>query len=1075
MAASRLTVETPRKVPMEQVVMKHRRTTLERAEKFISNLYFTDVNLYGRLYPKQCEASMITHWAAPLNVYTSYEEAVKQKFAPVEVGQSFGPTWGTHWFHVTVNVPLEWIGEEVRLRWNSSSEALVWVNGQPRQGLCSEYERFDFPLTDNLQKEKCSFSVYIEMACNGMFGAGDNGMIAPPKLDKTFTLNFCQVAVFNRKAYNLLREVELLHDIAKHMPEGSERGYQALYTVNDMINNCDVNDTSSYERCHQISAKFFKQRNGDSQHTTYAMGHAHIDTAWLWPYSETIRKCARSWSCTIRLMEKYPNFTFTCSQAQQYEWIKERYPSLYEDIKKFVKEGRFIPVGGTWVEMDGLIPSGEAFIRQFLYGQKFFEKEFGMTCKEFWLPDTFGYSGQLPQIMRHCGITRFLTQKMSWNLVNKFPHHTFYWEGIDNSKVLAHFPSGDTYEMKGNVQEVLRTAKNFQDKGRSDKTAFLFGFGDGGNGPSEDMIERLDRIKDVDGLPRVKMSTPDEFFTAIENEDSSKLCRWAGELYLEMHNGTYTTHAKVKKMNRKCELLLQHVEFLSCVAMATKSSVYPSVELNRLWKLLLLNQFHDVLPGSSIGMVYEDAHKYYNSIMESGSNLLAQASTNIFLKPCDESDKSLVIWNTVSWDRSEVISVQGQDESESPNKRRKTDTNVNVPQQIDKKGNKLYYVKVPSYGMSDLVNSCIRDINPWSVNAENMDDGVIMIKNDQIEACIDKYGRITKLLVNGSNKNMISSDYPANQFILYDDIPLYWDAWDVMDYHLETRKPVMKLLKPAEIEDNGPLRVTVMVSLEISKESQIEQTIILDVASPYIKFDTKVKWFENRKFLKVEFPTSMHTREATYDIQFGHIRRPNHQNTSWDTARYEVCGHKWTDISEYGFGVAVLNDSKYGHSAVDNILRLSLLRSSKAPDRNADMGEHEFTYGLMPHTGTFQEAGVIKQGYCLNSPLNTQYEHYDSNIVAPSSYFTLDSSQVVLDTVKKSEDNDDTIILRLYESFGGSCCCTISTVLSFSSVQICNGLEQTTEDDTFDIKTTGDKITFNIKPFQILTLKIKLN
>ncbi|XP_053397678.1 alpha-mannosidase 2C1-like isoform X2 [Mercenaria mercenaria] len=1068
---------------MDPVVLKHRRTTLERAEKFISTRYFTDVNLTSRLYPKKAPVKSIKHWAAPRDRYTPYKEAVKQKYKEVKVGQSFGPTWATHWFSVLVTVPAEWVGEEVRLTWDSSSEALVWVDGEPRQGLCKEYERFDFLLTEKLTKDHLSFAVYVEMACNGMFGAGTDTMISPPNLDKQFTLSTCEVAVFNRKAYNLLREIEFLHDMAKHLPEGSERGYQALYTVNEMVNACDVNDADSYKRCHQIANRFLGQKNGDSQHTTYAMGHAHIDTAWLWPYSETIRKCARSWSCTIRLMEKYPNFTFTCSQAQQYEWVKERYPSLYADMKKYITEGRFIPVGGTWVEMDGLIPSGEAFIRQFLYGQLFFKKEFGKTCKEFWLPDTFGYSGQLPQIMRHCGITRFLTQKMSWNLVNKFPHHTFWWEGIDESRILAHFPPGDRYRLEGRVEEILRTANNFKDKGRSDKTAFLFGFGDGGNGPSEDMIERLKRMENVDGLPKVKMSTPDEFFSDIESEDGGKLCRWAGELYLELHNGTYTTHARVKKMNRKCEFLLHDAEFLSSIAMVThaKDEVYPHEELIRLWKLLLLNQFHDVLPGSSIGMVYEDAHKYYNDIMQSGTKLCTLASQHALAKSLVTADakssgkqKCHLVWNSQSWERSAVVAVESTEDDvvasgKKPSKKRKIETMATDDVcQTGSDGNKLYYVTVPSYGYGALKNEKI--ISPVEIKLE--DDGLVVMKNECLEAHIDMAGRVRKMFVQGSTRNAISADFPANQFIMHDDIPLYWDAWDIMDYHLETRKPVEVVMSEAKIVEEGPLRAAVKVQLKISEKSRIDQVITLDVGSPYLKFSTKVEWNENRKLLKVEFPTSIHTREAAYDIQCGHIKRPNHLNTSWDTARFEVCGHKWSDLSEFGFGVAVLNDCKYGHSAVDNILRMSLLRSSKCPDKMADMETHEFTYALMPHLGTLQEAGVIKHSYCLNNPLSLQYQECNTGAVKSTSFFSMASPQVVLENVKKSEDGDrGSLILRLYESFGGACSTYLSTTIPFQSVTVVSGLEDKQENDC-NLRIQNDKIHFTIKPFQILSLRL---
>ncbi|XP_052810872.1 alpha-mannosidase 2C1-like isoform X3 [Mya arenaria] len=1073
---------------MEQGVLKHRRTTLERAEKFISTIYFTDVNLQGKLYPKKADVKSLTHWAAPnlKDEHLRFEKVVKQKFTPVKVGQQFGPTWATHWFRVDVEVPVEWVGSEVHLRWNSGSEALVYVEGKPRQGLCSEYDRLDYPLSESLQADNRSFTVYIEMACNGMFGAGDNGMIAPPDLNRQFTLSCCEVAVFDRRVYNLIREVELLHDMAKHLPEGSERGYQALYTVNAMINACDVNDPTTFQKCHEISSKFLQQKNGDSQHTTYAMGHAHIDTAWLWPYSETRRKCARSWSCTIRLMEKYPEFTFTCSQAQQLDWLRRDYYDLWCEIKKYAKEGRFIPVGGTWVEMDGLIPGGEACIRQFLLGQNFFAQEFGAPCKEFWLPDTFGYSGQLPQIMRHCGISRFLTQKLSWNLVNKFPHHTFWWEGISGHRVLAHFPPGNDYGMKGKVEEVglimlLRSSQNFKDKGRSDKSAFLFGFGDGGNGPSEDMVERLNKMKDIDGLPRVKMSTPDEFFSAVEEEDGGNLCRWTGELYLEMHNGTYTTHARVKKMNRLCEMLLHDVEFVHTVAFIELiAHVYPYGQLPKLWKLLLLNQFHDVLPGSSIGMVYKDAHEHYEEIMTQGNEILAKGFRDVvrkgnFLFPKPGQTKC-IIRNNLSFDRTEVIVIETEPSGSGPAKKPAKKRQKRSPQkqakaqQYNSEGHALYCVNIGSYGYSFL--DPVTSIQPAEVQEQ---DGMYVMKNSLLEAHIDQQGRVVHMYLAGSDRDAVDKEYPANQFVMYDDIPLYWDAWDVMDYHMETRKAVTDVISETEVLDQGPLRVSLKFSLRISDKSRINQQIILDAGSPFLRFNTEVEWYENRRMLKVEFPTSVHAREATYDIQFGHIRRPNHRNTSWDTARFEVCGHKWSDLSEHGFGVAVLNDCKYGHSALDNVLRMSLLRSPKAPDRMADMETHTFSYALMPHAGTLQEADVNKHAYCLNSPLYTVKIECDLDLPPSTSFFSMSTTQVVLETIKLSQA-DRGVIVRFYEAHGGTCRATMTTSLrrQITNAVLVDGLELKLkgEEDQVDLTHTENSITFTIKPFQIIAVKL---
>ncbi|XP_063403459.1 alpha-mannosidase 2C1-like [Mytilus trossulus] len=1048
---------------METVVLKHKRTTLERAEKFISKDYFTDVNLAGRLYTKKAALKNLTHFEAPYRI--RYNQAVKGKYNETTVGTSFGPTWSTHWFYLEIEVPLEWAGQEVHLLWNSGSEALVWQDGCPLQGLSVAFKRTSFPLNQAKVDGKNRYKLYVEMACNTLFGAGD-GLINPPVPDKTFTLSQAEISVFHRDVFELILDIETLHDMAKHLPEESERGYIALYTVNDMINTIILDDKASYSRAHTMAEKFLHQGNGQGHHTIHAMGHAHIDSAWLWPYGETIRKCARSWSCTVQLMEKYPNFTFTCSQAQQYYWVKEHYPKLYQKIKQLVKSGQFIPVGGTWVEMDGNLPSGESFIRQFLYGQKFFKEEFDLQCKEFWLPDTFGYSAQLPQIMKTCGINRFLTQKLSWSLFNKFPHHTFMWEGIDGSRVLTHFPPGDSYEMKGQVEEVVRTIKNYKDKGRSSKSVFLFGYGDGGNGPSEEMLQRLKRLEDVNGLPRVEMSTPDKYFTSVEQEDISKLCRWRGELYLELHNGTYTTHAKLKRYNRKCEFMLHNLEYLAAIsALTSKGYSYPRAELDLMWKQILLNQFHDVLPGSSIGEVFKDAVDLYKDVEKKYKKLLSEVP---FTNEKKSDNSSIIIHNTLGWERKGVIALDNKGQSASKKRRVSSDSDLT---QIDSFGQTLAFMEVGGYGYTVYKPiACQHHTHAFKKGQLHW------LKNKVVSAAFDYEGRMTQLHLHGVERNAISKDYHGNQFVIFDDIPLFWDAWDVMDYHLETRKPINEKLQHVKILDEGPLRASLEFSLKISDKSYIKQVITLDAESPYFRFDTEVTWHENRKFLKVEFPTSIHSLQASYDIQYGHLQRTNHNNTSWDSAQFEVCGHKWADISEHGYGLALMNDCKYGYSCFDNVLRLSLLRSPKAPDETADMGVHQFTYAVMPHKESFQEAGVIQQAYDLNCPLFTTEVQGEVSSTSQS-YFKVDNSQIILETVKMCEDQtkDKTLVLRLYESYGGKGKAVLSSSLPVKTAQRCNALEEIIEDTHKSVARIEGDIHLSFQPFEIITIMVEFS
>ncbi|XP_069837923.1 alpha-mannosidase 2C1 isoform X2 [Dendropsophus ebraccatus] len=999
--------------PSRRLVLKNRRTTLERVEKFISELYFTDCNLRGRLYGSTSPVNSLSFFLTEKRI--SYDDAIKSDFQTAHVGQTFGPTWWTCWFKVEIVIPKEWSGHEVHLIWESDGEGLVWKDGMPVQGLTKEGEKSCFILSRHLKAEDPqSMTLYIEMACNGLFGAGKGSMIAPVDPKKTFTLQKAELAIFNRDVQELLLDFEILYDMARLLGEDNQRSFQALYVANQMVNLCDVNNPDSFTIVRKLSSEFFSQKNGDSQHSIHAMGHCHIDSAWLWPYEETIRKCGRSWVTAVQLMTEYPDFTFTCSQAQQLDWVKTWYPGLYSEIKEFVKLGQFIPVGGTWVEMDGNLPSGESMVRQFLHGQLFFQEEFGNMCSEFWLPDTFGYSAQLPQLMNGSGIHRFLTQKLSWSLVNAFPHHTFHWVGIDGSKVLAHFPPGDSYGMKCTVEETLKTLKNNRDKGRVNCGIVLYGYGDGGGGPTEKMLGRLKRMKDVDGLPRVQLSTPDRFFSALET-DTSQLCSWVGELFLELHNGTYTSQAQIKKGNRQCEQLLHDVEFLSSITLAQdKSFIYPSDRLQHLWRILLLNQFHDVLPGSCIQLVVEDALRYYKEIRTEGAKLLSDAIQSLLKTPSQPVvSQSFSVINTLPWERTEVISMPGSGEP------------------------RLGLVRVPSMGYTVLP----KEVNPASlVTVVMQDDGSVKMENGILQAIIDSAGRLTSLRLLSCNRECIPKACLANQFVMFDDIPLYWDAWDVMDYHLETRKPVTSVLTKIKINSNGGLRGVVMFSLEISGHSTIEQEIILEASSPYIRFNTKVTWAEAHKFLKVEFPTTVHSTNATYEIQFGHLQRPTHRNTSWDWARYEVWAHRWMDLSEHGFGIAVLNDCKYGCSVLGSVLSLSLLRAPKSPDATADIGQHAFSYALLPHEKSFQEAGVIQHAYnfCMplltSSALSTQHVSWSA--------FTVLSPAIVLDAVKQAEKQPNVLVLRLYESYGSTVDTWLQTSLQVKEAFMCDLLER---------------------------------
>ncbi|XP_059952960.1 alpha-mannosidase 2C1 isoform X3 [Mesoplodon densirostris] len=1046
--------------------LKHWRTTLERVEKFVSPLYFTDCNLRGRLFGDSCPVAELSSFLTPERL--PYQEAVQQDFRPAQVGDSFGPTWWTCWFRVELTIPDAWVGQEVHLRWESDGEGLVWRDGEPVQGLTKEGEKTSYVLTDKLgEEDPRSLTLYVEVACNGLLGAGKGTMIAAPDPEKMFQVSRAELAVFHRDVHKLLVDLELLLGMAKGLGEDNQRSYQALYTANQMVNVCDPAQPETFPVAQALASKFFGQRGGESQHTIHALGHCHIDTAWLWPFKETVRKCARSWVTVVQLMERNPEFIFACSQAQQLAWVKSHYPGLHARLQEFACRGQFVPVGGTWVEMDGNLPSGEAMVRQFLQGQSFFLQEFGKMCSEFWLPDTFGYSAQLPQIMRSCGIRHFLTQKLSWNLVNSFPHHTFFWEGLDGSRVLAHFPPGDSYGMQGSVEEVLKTVAKNRDKGRTNHSAFLFGFGDGGGGPTQTMVDRLKRLCNTDGLPRVQLSSPERLFSALEGH-SGQLCTWVGELFLELHNGTYTTHAQIKKANRECERILHDVELLSSLALARSAQfLYPAAQLQDLWRLLLLNQFHDVVTGSCIQLVAEEAMCHYEDIRSRGNKLLSTAAAALCAG--EPGPEGLLIVNTLPWKRTEVLALPSPGGAHCLGL---------IPSSGDSAQHGLCSCSHPHLTAAPAAPAaCVYSAGASADLASRppptKTDGSVTLDNGIIRVKLDPTGRLTSLVLVASGREAIAEGAVGNQFVLFDDVPLYWDAWDVMDYHLETRKPVLGQAGTLAVGTEGGMRGSAWFLLQISPNSRLSQKVVLDIGCPYVRFHTEVHWHEAHKFLKVEFPARVRSPQATFEVQFGHLQRPTHYNTSWDWARFEVWAHRWMDLSEHGFGLALLNDCKYGASVRGSVLSLSLLRAPKSPDATVDMGRHEFTYALMPHEGSFQDAGVIPAAYSLNFPLLALPAPGPAPAAAWSA-FSVSSPAVVLETVKQAETSlqGRKLVLRLYEAHGSHVDCWLRTSLPVQEAVLCDLLERRDPAGPLPLRNNRLKLTFS--PFQVQSLLLVL-
>ena len=845
------------------------------------------------------------------------------------------------------------------------------------------------------------------------------------KISSPYVIERVDIALFDEEAWNLFHDYLVLQELEAEQLNDLDKtwGGRLLAELNRFANTYEPDDRTTWPPAREILQALYASRNATTVHELSAIGHAHIDTAWLWTVAETARKCERSFSTAVTYMDDYPDYRFSCSQAYQYDVIKQRNPSLYARIRAKIKTGQWVPVGGTWIEPDCNLPSGEALCRQFIYGQRFFQQEFGILCREFWNPDVFGYNGQLPQIMRLAGISRFLTQKLSWNRFNKPHHHTFIWEGIDGSEVFTHFPPQDTYNSEVRVRELRESALKYKDHDRSAHGFLLFGYGDGGGGPTKRMLETLRRAGDLQGLPRTKMRSSDEFFSQLEADNTDR-ARLIGELYFEYHRGTYTTQAAAKKGNRKAEILLHDIEFLAAAAQRESGHGYPVADLDRLWKLVLLNQFHDILPGSSIGLVYEDTARDYEKFNREGE-ALAQSAARALV---GQGTKTAVI-NSTAFARAEVISLPD---------------------------GSLAFAEAPPYGVGQLVAA--GDQVQVTESPES-----VTLENRYLRATIGPDGSLIGLIEKSTGRETMAR--PGNLFLTYPDHPNEFDAWDIDPFHME-KETVNPPAESCEIVERNSLRAGVAFTRSIGRKSRLRQVVQLSAQSRTLDFHTEVDWQEDHVVLKVAFPVTVRAMNATYEMQFGCVERPTHFNTMYDLARYEVPGHKWADLSEPGFGVALLSESKYGFSTFGHTMRISLLRAPTHPDPKADRGKHAFSYAIMPHAGGWREAGVVAEGYKFNLPLRVITDALRNET---PSFASVDHPNLVLDTIKPSDENPQALILRLYESQGMRGTARLSVKTPFKTASFVNLLEQEIKAASIDDEGL---IVVPYRPFEIITLKL---
>jgi alpha-mannosidase len=1016
-------------------MLRHTQITLDRIDRFT-------IRIKELIY--SAHVPLTAEYAGPVG-RISHAEAERLDYRTAPYGLELGPLWSTFWFRLRGQVPKEWQGRRVDLLWVSHSEATLWRDGQPVQGLNYEpaapYNSSRRPDAKLFSRAAGGDEVYleVEVACNQLFG-WDFRLLNPYKTRLPFVFDQADLALFNQDAWDLYLDYVVLADILKHRKPGAPltpwTGH-VMAVLNDILNHLRPDDPTTWPAARARMQELYSHRNASWQHEISAIGHAHIDTAWLWPLAETRRKCIRTFASALAYMEDYPEYKFCCSQAQQYSWIKEDAPDLYERIKAAVKRGQWIPVGGSWIEPDCNIPSGESLARQFIHGKRFFRQEFGVDCNEFWNPDVFGYSGALPQILRESGFDYFLTQKLSLNEMNKPMHHSFLWEGIDGTRILTHFPPADTYNGMGigfPLRDILFNVTNFKDHDRSNQSMFLFGYGDGGGGPTREMLEALRRIKDLQGVPRTEQRSPAEFFKRLDaNLQDAPVT--VGELYFELTRGCYTTQSRIKRANRLSEYALRDVEILSVIAASKDAAFsYPAQELDNLWKLLLLNQFHDIIPGSSIREVNEESEADYARILEGASQLAQRAIAATGEGP------GLRVLNTCSWQRRGLVELP--------------DALIKTPQ-TSFCGQPLQMVSVPSMGTAPASSE-----PPVPVTIKSGEAGFVL-ENQFLRAELSLAGKLTRLFDKSAQREALQPGAVGNQFVIFDDNPTILDAWDVDVFHLECRDKDLAA-KNARLLESGPLRAMVEFQFAFGN-STLAERVSLAADSRYLEFDCDAEWRQLHQILKVEFPVAVAAQEASFEIQFGYLKRPTHYNTSYDIARFETNGQKWTDMSEPDYGVALFTDSKFGYDVHQSVMRISLLRAPTHPDIEADQGAHQFRFAIYPHTGTLIDAEVTRRAYEFNCPM----------VVAPGhtqlqSWLSTDSSHLIVDTMKKAEDSN-AIILRLYETHGIRGSATLKTTLPFSKAWRANLLEEKQS----RLPATQGKIQLDFKPFQILTILLE--
>ncbi|MEI5103076.1 glycoside hydrolase family 38 C-terminal domain-containing protein [Streptomyces sp. PmtG] len=988
-----------------------------------------DERIRPAVYPESIPLEVAV-WNAP-GEPVPVAEGLAATPEPTAAGARWGAPWGTSWFHVKGTVPAAWAGRTVEaildLGFDENMpgfqcEGLVYrPDGTPVKGLNprNQWVRIAAPAeggeTVDLRVEAASNPVILDYHPFLPTQLGDKETAGS---EPQYRLERMDLAVFDETVWQLVMDLEVLGELMAELPEDGGRRHEILRAVDralDAVDLQDVNGTAAAARA--CLAEVLAAPAHDSAHRVSAVGHAHIDSAWLWPLRETVRKVARTTSNMTALLEDDPDFVFAMSQAQQWAWVKEHRPEVWARVKKAVADGRFVPTGGMWVEADTNMPGSEAMARQFVHGKRFFLEEFGVENDEAWLPDTFGFAAGLPQIIKAAGSKWLLTQKISWSQTNKFPHHTFQWEGIDGTRIFTHFPPVDTYNCAMKGSEIAHAARNFKDKGVARHSLAPTGWGDGGGGTTREMIAKAGRMRNLEGSPTVQWESPAEFFEKAEAEYPNAPV-WVGELYLELHRATLTSQAGTKQGNRRSEHLLREAELWAATAAVRAGFPYPYEELDRIWKTVLLHQFHDILPGSSIAWVHREARATYAALADDLNAIIDAAQRAL----AGEGSHTLLFNST-------------------PHTRE----------------------GVPAGGAKAPEPRGASTIAARADGGHVLDNGLLRVEIDARGLVVSAYDLVVE-------RETVAPGQAANLPQLHADFPNMWDAWDVDEFYRHT---VTDLTEAAEVAPGDGASVRVVRRFG---DSTMTQVLTLAPGQHRLDIDTEVDWHETEKFLKLSFPLDLRAERYASETQFGHFYRPTHTNTSWEAAKFEACNHRFVHLDEPGWwGVALVNDSTYGHDVTRTVrdsdggttttVRASLLRAPRFPDPETDQGVHRFRHALVPGAHILD---AVREGYRVNLP----ERRVTGGAAEVAPLVTADNDAVVITAVKLADDGSGDVVVRFHEARGGRARTRLWFDFDATGVEVTDLLERPLAGAEAP-ERDGDALAVSLRPFELVTLRVR--